>query len=98
MALLAGIQSFAQWPWEKIEGNGKLKKESREMTSYTAVASSGSWDVMIAYGESNTIQVEGDENLLNYIETEVKVGGSTQKKSKYSGAMTWGFLEILNIN
>ncbi len=74
LTILASFQASAQWPWEKIEGNGKLKKESREMTSYTAVASSGSWDVMIAYGESNTIQVEGDENLLNYIETEVKDG------------------------
>ena len=74
LTILVSFQASAQWPWEKIEGNGKLKKESRELTSYTAVASSGSWDVMIAYGESNTVQVEGDENLLNYIETEVKDG------------------------
>ncbi len=70
--LLTSLQSFAQWPWEKIEGNGKITKETRSVSGYTAVASSGSWDVMVAYGESNSIQVEGDENLLGYIETSVE--------------------------
>src|SRR5476651_218463 len=71
-ALLAVSYSFAQWPFEKIEGNGNLKKETRQVGGYTAVSSSGSWDVMVAYGESNSIQVEGDENLLPYIETKVE--------------------------
>lgn len=72
--LLVSIQSFSQWPWDKIECNGKVKKETRTVNNYTAIASSGSWDVMIAYGESNSIKVEGDENLLNYIETKVEDG------------------------
>ena len=83
LALLAGIQSFAQWPWEKIEGNGNLRKEKREVGNFNAIASSGSWDVMVAYGESNTIQLEGDENLLEYIETKVE-GGKLNIKAKKS--------------
>jgi hypothetical protein len=82
LALLTGLQSFAQWPWEKIEGNGHLKKETRSANGYTSVASSGSWDVMIAYGESSSIQVEGDENLLEYIETSVENGKLTIKNKK----------------
>ncbi len=73
-ASLIALQSSAQWPWEKIEGNGRLKKETRQAGNYTAVASAGSWDVMIAYGESNSITIEGDENLLPYIETMVEEG------------------------
>ncbi|NCI47939.1 head GIN domain-containing protein [Sediminibacterium soli] len=73
-AMLGVIQVSAQWPWEKIEGNGQIRKESRQVGSYTAVSSAGAWDVMIGYGESSTIQVEGDENLLPYIETEVENG------------------------
>jgi hypothetical protein len=64
----------AQWPWQKIEGNGQLKKETRSVGSFTAIGSSGSWDVMVAYGEPGSIQVEGDENLLPYIETYIKDG------------------------
>ena len=82
IALLAGVQSFAQWPWEKIEGNGHVKKETRQVSGYHAIASSGSWDVMVAYGESNSIQVEGDENLLAYIETSVENGKLSIKSKK----------------
>jgi len=82
VALLIGLQSFAQWPWEKIEGDGKLKKETREASGYTAIASSGFWDVMVAYGESSSIQIEGDENLLAYIETKVENGTLTIKTKK----------------
>ncbi len=74
LSLLLVNSAFAQWPWEKIEGDGHLVKETRNLSGYTAVSSSGSWDVMIAYGNSNSIEVEGDENLLPYIETRVEDG------------------------
>lgn len=72
--VLYSCVSYGQWPWEKIDGNGHIIKETRKVSGYTGVSSSGSWDVMIAYGESDAIQVEGDENLLPYIETTVKDG------------------------
>lgn len=82
VSLFIGFQTFAQWPWEKIEGNGSLKKLTREVGAFTSIASSGSWDVMVAYGESNSIIVEGDENLLSYIETNVENGKLTIKTKK----------------
>ncbi len=82
IAVLASLQSIAQWPWEKVEGNGQLKKENRNTGNYTSIASSGSWDVMIAYGESNSLQVEADENLLPYIETQVENGRLSIKSKK----------------
>ncbi len=105
MALFAGIQSFAQWPWEKIEGNGNLKKESRSVGNFTGVASSGSWDVMVAYGESNSIQVEGDENLLEYIETKVEDGSlhirakkSANLKSKHKITVYVSLTKLTNVS
>ncbi len=74
MGLLVSVGSFAQWNWFKVEGNGVYKKETREVGSFSGIASSGSWDVMLAYGNSSTIEVEGDENLLEYIETKVENG------------------------
>lgn len=71
--VFVSISSFAQ-PWKKIEGNGNLKKETRDVGSFIAIASSGSWDVQIAYGTSNTIQIEADDNLLPYIKTDVEKG------------------------
>jgi len=72
LALSVTTLASAQWPWSKIDGNGNKVKQTRSVGRYTAVASSGFWDVMIAYGESNSIEIEGDENLLEYIETKVE--------------------------
>ncbi len=72
LTVLVSITSTAQWNWFKVEGNGVYKKETREVGSFTGVASSGSWDVMLAYGNSTSIEIEGDENLLPYIETKVE--------------------------
>lgn len=67
------INVNAQW-WDVKKGNGKLKKETREVGSFSAISSGGSWDVMINYGESNSIEIEADENLLEYIKTSVEEG------------------------
>lgn len=84
LAILIGLNTTAQWNWVAIKGNGVLKKETREVGSFSGITSSGSWDVMIAYGNSTSIEVEGDENLLEYIETKVE-GGKLQIKAKKNG-------------
>ena len=75
------INSFAQ-RWETIKGNGQLKKETRQVSDYTALASQGSMDIIITYGTSNNVIVEADENLLPYIETSVENGKLTIKSKK----------------
>ncbi|MDE3253258.1 MAG: DUF2807 domain-containing protein [Bacteroidota bacterium] len=84
LSLLLVNSVFAQWPWEKIEGNGHVVRETRSLSGFSAVSSSGSWDVMIAYGQSNSIEVEGDENLLPYIETQVINGKLLIGSTKHS--------------
>jgi hypothetical protein len=70
---LISLNSFAQ-PWETIKGNGQMKKETREVSDFTSLSSKGSMNVEITYGNSNSIQIEADENLLPYIETTVEDG------------------------
>lgn len=69
--LFASLQSIAGG-WETIEGNGNIKKETRTASGYTAVSSGGAFDVDISYGNSGSISIEADENLLPYIETVVE--------------------------
>lgn len=78
---LISLESFAQ-PWETIKGNGQVKKESREVSNFTALASHGSMNVEITYGNSNKIEVEADENLLPYIETVVEDGKLSIRSKK----------------
>jgi len=71
--LFTGFASFGQIDiWGKIQGNGNLQKETRKTGTYTAISVAGSMHVEVIYGNSNSIEVEADENLLPYIITEVK--------------------------
>ncbi|MDP4283645.1 MAG: head GIN domain-containing protein [Bacteroidota bacterium] len=78
---LLSLNSFAQ-PWQTITGDGHVKKENREVSEFTSLASGGSMDIQIAYGNSNTITVEADKNLLPYIETSVEDGRLSIKSKK----------------
>jgi hypothetical protein len=73
LLMMASLPLFAQ-PWKIIKGNGTIKKESRSVNGFTSLSSHGAINVQIDKGTSETIQVEGDENLLPYIETKVEDG------------------------
>lgn len=70
--MLVVIKSGAQL--QKITGNGNLKKESREIANFTGVLVSGNANVDLTYGNSKSITIEGDENILPFIETVVENG------------------------
>ena len=78
---LLSINTFAQ-RWETVKGNGQAKKETREVSSFSSLSSQGSMDVQIAYGNSNSVVIDADENLLPYIETTVENGKLTIKNKK----------------
>lgn len=68
-----GVTAFAQ-PVQNVKGNGHLKKEVRTVDPFTSISSSGAFDVIISYGNSDKITLQTDENLLPYIETTVEDG------------------------
>jgi len=61
----------AQWR-NRVTGNGDVKKEERKTTEFTGVKTSSAIDVYLSQGKGHRIVVEADENLLEYIVTEVK--------------------------
>lgn len=72
----------AQWGGKKIRGNGKVVTIERSVGDYESIASAGWFDVILVDGKEGTITLKGEENLLEYIETEVKNGTLTIKKEK----------------
>jgi hypothetical protein len=74
--------NLAAQPWKTITGNGQLKKETRNVEAFSGLASLGAIDVQISYGNSKSITLEMDENLLSYIETNVENGKLTIKPKK----------------
>lgn len=62
---------------ERINGNGNIATENRQVGDFKNVSSSGSVDVVLKQSSSFLVQVKGDKNLLPYITTETD--GSTLK-------------------
>ncbi|WP_346318261.1 head GIN domain-containing protein [Chitinophaga sp. YIM B06452] len=58
---------------EKISGNGKLKKETRPVKgAFSEISSSGKYKLLLKQGNTHSIEIEADENILPYLETEIE--------------------------
>lgn len=55
-------------------GSGTMKVEKRTVPSFTAVSISGAYDVEIVVQKEQSLEIEGDDNLLPLITTEVHGG------------------------
>ena len=80
----------AQWG-KKIKGNGKIVTIERSTSDYDEVAVSGWFDVLLVNGNEGNITIEGEENLLEYLITEVKDDKLVikPKKGYYLSPSSW---------
>ncbi len=66
------ILLFAGSLQAQVRGNGVIEEQSRALSGFNAISSSGSVDVFVAQGNTYSVVVRADGNLLNYIKTEVR--------------------------
>ena len=71
LSLALTTNLFAQ---KKVKGNGKMTTITRTTDSYDTVSCAGSFDYILVAGKEGNITLEGEENILEYIETKVKDG------------------------
>jgi uncharacterized protein YxeA len=69
--LLFSSASYAQF-WRTVEGNGDVTTKDRKTDSFTGIKVSSGIDVYLKQGNEETVTVEADENLHQYIMTEVR--------------------------
>lgn len=69
LSLALTTNLFAQ---KKVKGNGKMTSITRTTDSYDKISCAGSFDYILVAGPEGNITIEGEENLLEYIETKVK--------------------------
>ena len=73
--LLTGLLfciSFSYAGGKKIKGNGKMTTITRSTSDYDGIKCAGSFDYILVKGTEGEISIEGEENLLEYIITEVR--------------------------
>lgn len=56
----------------RVRGNGNLSEQTRNIGGFNAVEVEGGMDVVLIPGNTHTVRVSADENLLEYIKTEKK--------------------------
>lgn len=58
-------------PMDSISGDGNVLKQSRDVTAFSGIKVGSGIDVFLTQGEPQSLVVEADENLLEWIRTEV---------------------------
>ena len=53
----------------RIHGNSNIETQERQVSSFTSVDVRGAMKVNISQGDVKKVQIEADENLIQYIET-----------------------------
>jgi len=76
--LLFASTSCAQWG-KSIKGNGNMTTVTRTTSDYDGVKCAGSFDYVLVEGTEGNITIEGEENLIEYIVTEIKNGALVVK-------------------
>jgi citrate lyase gamma subunit len=60
--------------WKSVTGHGHVVSKERKTDSFTGIKVSSGIDVYLKQGDNVTVTVEADENLHEYILTEVRGG------------------------
>jgi hypothetical protein len=75
LSLLLSACSVTFGGADVVRGSGKMVSESRPVSGFTSLELAGSADVEVSFGETESVVVEAEDNILPLVETEVR--GST---------------------
>jgi hypothetical protein len=70
--ILTGTFAISAQNNQKIKGNGKIVTVNRTTSTYDGLAVGGPFDVILVKGKEGEITIEGEENIIPYIETEIE--------------------------
>ena len=80
--LLIVSLSACQFSFNKtVEGNATIKKEAREISGFTGISVAGPFQLTVQQGNTFSVSVEADENLMPYIEIH-QTGNNLEIKEK----------------
>ena len=54
-----------------VKGNGKRELQKRQVASFTSISTNGAFTIDVTCQKDLGVEVEGDENVLGFVKTEV---------------------------
>jgi hypothetical protein len=84
LACAAGPSMADSWSWggERVEGNGSIKRQARQVSHFTGLAFEMPGKLELRLGNSEGVTIETDDNLLPLVETVVENGTLKIRPSK----------------
>ena len=55
----------------ELKGSGVRKKEKRDLGAFTSISTDGAFDIQVVAQQPQSLEIEGDDNLLALVATEV---------------------------
>lgn len=94
--LCLGTINTANAQRKRIKGSGDVKTETRNVKDFTGVSTSTAIDIYLSQGEKFELMVEADENLLQYIVTEVD-NGVLKVRFEKGLNITWSKKKVVHV-
>jgi len=89
-SLFAGCHSFSH------PGSESVKKETRQVGSFTGISVGGAFKIYVTQAATQSVAVEADEDIIEYIFTEVEDGVLEIGMKKCPGP-AWNHVKTLNV-
>jgi hypothetical protein len=65
----------------QIKGSGKRELQKREVAEFTSISTEGAFTVEVTCGKDRSLEVEGDDNVLEYVTSDVS-GNTLRLKNR----------------
>lgn len=94
---------FAVSCFGTVNGNGNIKKQTYDVSSFKAIEISGAFNVVLKQSDKESATIIADENLINSIKVEsknnvLKIGTSKMLKSKTELKLIIEFIDINSLD
>jgi hypothetical protein len=57
--------------FSQIQGNGKRELQKRQVAAFTSISTNGAFTIEVTCQKEPSLEIEGDENVLGFVKTEV---------------------------
>jgi len=74
LAVLFTLQSGCTYAFKGIKGDGNVVKQERDVSNFKGIDVGGAFKVFLTQGDAEKLVVEADQNLMEYIHTDVRAG------------------------
>ncbi|GEM_PF-2204775 len=72
LLLFAGVNQAQGQFWRSVSGSGDIVSEMRDLKGFDKIEAGGAVNLNISFGDQWHVEVEADDNVIEYIDTRVR--------------------------